>query len=339
MEFSENSQGGWVPRIQSLTGGTFEGLVLEGQLELTGTAETVFWKQGYQSWSWSGVLSPTPAQLDERGVAIAKGDGDSSTVFFEQDSVSWWLGLLGKHQGGKLFVGALSSNKTRFYMATVENGLQLVWGNRGEQIAMTQDETMELDSFVATTGDDAWRLHRQYAQNVAQEIPFRSASTLPPLGWATWYQYYAEVTEDDIATNFAAIEGFQQNEKLMPIEIFQIDDGWQNLWGDWQAGPEFPTGMPALADEINERGMEPGLWMAPFYVSTETETYQNNPDWWVREATTGEPIIFTNLGTGSYAIIDTSHPDALDWLGEQISAKVGCDLFVLYVCISHAKTI
>ena len=64
--------------------------------------------------------------------------------------------------------------------------------------------------------------------------------------------------------------------------------------------------MTAIAADIAASGMTPGLWLA-FYMSTESETFQTNPDWWVRDAA-GEPIVFTNLGTDEHVILTLRIP-------------------------------
>ena len=80
--------------------------------------------------------------------------------------------------------------------------------------------------------------------------------------------------------------------------------------------------MPALAEDSAAAGFTPGLWMAPFYVSRETELYRDHPDWWVRKFGSEDEISFNNLGTGDYAVIDPTHPEAAEWLSALIASKV-----------------
>ena len=153
-----------------------------------------------------------------------------------------------------------------------------------------------------------------------QRTPAADIPTSPPTGWATWYQYYADVTEADVRRNLHALTELT-TASGPPVDVFQIDDGWQVRWGDWWAGDDFPSGMAALANDIQSTGMTPGLWLAPFYMSTASETYRAHPDWWVLDDT-GEPIVFTNLGTGEYVILDATHPDAAAWLHNLMSGIV-----------------
>ena len=321
INFERNAEGGLVPTLTADDDSTFRGLVLEGEWSVDGEGDAVFWRQGYQSWSWSGVTEPTEPERDDDGIIIPAGDGDGRTVFDENASTSWWVGLVGKADGSSALFGLQGATKTRFFVGLDTNTIQLVWGHRGERIARDSGESLSLDPLWVGTGTDAHGLHSDYAQATAQRVEPVPLDEPPPTGWATWYQYYADVTEDDVRTNLSALVGMSDSGEP-PVEVFQIDDGWQVRWGDWWAGDDFPSGMETLANDIASAGMTPGLWLAPFYMSTASETYVNHPDWWVLNED-GEPIIFTNLGTGEYVIVDVTHPDAAAWLDELIRGIVG----------------
>ena len=81
----EAVEGGWQPTLTSSTGAVVDGLVLEGTYTLTGEAEAVMWRQGYQSWSWSGVTSLVAPNLDTDGLAIPGGTGDQSMNYVKHD--------------------------------------------------------------------------------------------------------------------------------------------------------------------------------------------------------------------------------------------------------------
>jgi len=320
INFERNAEGGLVPTLTAEQDSTFRGLVLEGDWSVEGERDAVFWRQGYQSWSWSGVTEPTEPERDDDGIIVPAGDGDGRTVFDENASTSWWVGLVGKADGSSSLFGLQGATKTRFFVGLDANTIQLVWGHRGERIARNSGESLSLDPLWVGTGTDAHGLHTEYALATAQRTPPATLDEPPPTGWATWYQYYADVTEDDVRTNLSALARMTESGEP-PVEVFQIDDGWQVRWGDWWAGDNFPSGMETLANDIASAGMTPGLWLAPFYMSTASETYVNNPDWWVLNED-GEPIIFTNLGTGEYVIVDVTHPDAAAWLDGLIRGMV-----------------
>lgn len=55
----------------------------------------------------------------------------------------------------------------------------------------------------------------------------------------------------------------------MPLQLFQIDDGYQRAWGDWLTldSAKFPTkSMRDLVELVRAQGLRPGLWLAPVAV-------------------------------------------------------------------------
>ena len=310
-----------VPTVTAGAGGaTFNGLSLSGQSELFGDEPARFWRQGYQSWSFAGVVEMEEPQLDEHGVPAADGDGDATDVIHENPWTSWWLGLAGRPGGASALLGAVAATRTRFYVSFTEDEAWAVWGNRGESIDLAEGEALVLDALWVGAGADPFQLHLDYAAAAVEVAGTSTTGDPPPTGWATWYQFYEAVTEQDVRDNLDLAASLGGGD-LTPIEVFQIDDGWQMLWGDWTADEGFPSGMDVLASDIAAAGFVPGLWMAPFYVHRDTDTYRQNPDWWVRDLD-GEEIAFTNLGSGDYAIIDATHPDAGPWMGQQVAARV-----------------
>ncbi|KYD27830.1 alpha-galactosidase [Parageobacillus toebii] len=71
------------------------------------------------------------------------------------------------------------------------------------------------------------------------------------------------------------------------IELFVLDDGWfgkrdndRSSLGDWFVNKQkLPNGLEGLAKNINQMGMQFGLWMEPEMVSVDSELYRNHPDW------------------------------------------------------------
>ncbi len=309
-----------LPTITAGAGGaTFRGLVLSGSSTLAGDEPARLWRQGYQSWSFAGVVEMEEPEFDDHGVPTADGDGDATDVLHENGWSSWWLGLAGRSDGASVLLGALSATRTRFYVSFTEDEAWAVWGNRGEAIDLAEGETLVLDAVWVGAGADPFQLHVDYATAAADNAGAPTTADPPPVGWATWYQFYEAVTEQDVRDNLALAASL--GEGLTPLDVFQIDDGWQVLWGDWTADEGFPSGMDVLAADIAGAGFTPGLWMAPFYVHRDTTTYAENPDWWVRDLD-GEEITFTNLGSGDYAIIDATHPGAGPWMAQQVADRV-----------------
>ncbi|MFB5165821.1 alpha-galactosidase [Parageobacillus toebii] len=71
------------------------------------------------------------------------------------------------------------------------------------------------------------------------------------------------------------------------IELFVLDDGWfgkrdndRSSLGDWFVNKQkLPNGLEGLAKNINQMGMQFGLWIEPEMVSVDSELYRKHPDW------------------------------------------------------------
>ena len=102
-----------------------------------------------------------------------------------------------------------------------------------------------------------------------------------PVGWCSWYHFYTNLSEQDVRNNLQTI--LEQQETL-PIQLVQIDDGFETQVGDWFSfKPEFPQGVAPLAGEITREGLTPGLWLAPFIVHTKSQLIKDHPEWMLRK--------------------------------------------------------
>ena len=105
------------------------------------------------------------------------------------------------------------------------------------------------------------------------------------IGWTSWYNYYTSISQDIIMSN---LKSFQENH--IPLEIFQIDDGYQKEIGDWlEVNHKFPKGMKFIADSIRDSGYKAGLWLAPFVCTKKSRIYNEHYDW-VAKDHKGRPI-------------------------------------------------
>jgi alpha-galactosidase len=104
---------------------------------------------------------------------------------------------------------------------------------------------------------------------------------IPP-GWCSWSQYFSHVTAADVVENVEAALDLE-----LPIEIVQVDDGWEAGIGDWlDVSPRFGS-LRDMVARIEAAGMTPGIWVAPFLVGEKSVLAAAHPDWIVPEADAG----------------------------------------------------
>lgn len=151
----------------------------------------------------------------------------------------------------------------------------------------------------------------QYEENMNLKIQVENIPVeLNPLpearpGWTSWYHYYHDIDERIILDNLKAFSSRQ-----VPIEMFQIDDGYQKSVGEWtQSNEKFPKGMKYIADSIHACGYKAGLWLAPFICEKDSRIYKDHPDWLLRDDK-GKPIpAGLNPGwSGKYYALDIYNP-------------------------------
>lgn len=104
-------------------------------------------------------------------------------------------------------------------------------------------------------------------------------------GWTSWYNYYTSISEKVIRENVQALAALK-----LPLDVMQIDDGWQEGLGDWLApNDKFPSGMRQMADLIRSHGLKPGLWLAPVVCSRRSRLAREHPQWLLRDGR-GRPV-------------------------------------------------
>lgn len=125
-------------------------------------------------------------------------------------------------------------------------------------------------------------------------------------GWTSWYNYYTRVTEKIVLDNLKAFKS-----REIPIDIFQIDDGYQQALGDWlYINNKFPNGMKYIADEIKNAGYKAGIWLAPFVCDKKSRLFKEHPEWVLGKAG------FNPGWNGFFNILDFYNEAFRDYLRE-----------------------
>lgn len=109
----------------------------------------------------------------------------------------------------------------------------------------------------------------------------------------------------------------------LPVDVVQLDDGYQTEIGDWLSLSGRFTSLGRLADRIRSSGRRAGVWVAPFLVGERSETYATHPDWLVPGGYAG-----SNWNQNVYAL-DVTHPEANAYLLDVFSTlhSYGFDFF------------
>jgi alpha-galactosidase len=95
----------------------------------------------------------------------------------------------------------------------------------------------------------------------------------PPWIYNTWEPFERNINHDTVIELIDAAGA-------MGIDIFTIDDGWQDEYGENTVNlASFPGGLKPIQDAIDAKGMRLGLWVPLAAIGTSTEIYRNHSGW------------------------------------------------------------
>ncbi|MBW1809397.1 MAG: alpha-galactosidase [Deltaproteobacteria bacterium] len=149
------------------------------------------------------------------------------------------------------------------------------------------------------------------AWNEIELWPERGPENRVPTGWNSWTGsgssggYGTNIDQQLMVENLVAMA---TEFKDFGGEWFQLDDGYEYDYGDWDWREDrFPDGADWLSDQIQQHGLIPGVWIAIFQVSENSQLYQDHlADGWFPDQ--------IPLAGGGAAVLDLSHPQVLDML-------------------------
>jgi alpha-galactosidase len=145
----------------------------------------------------------------------------------------------------------------------------------------------------------------RWADEVAATLRLAVPRPAPSI-WCSWYQYFTKVTEANVDANLALMDS-------LPIDVVQVDDGYQAEIGDWLIpSPDF-TDVPALFGRILHSGRRAGIWTAPFLVGSQSVLAAEHPDWLVHNHD-GSPVSAGHNWNQDLYALDSTHPGAADYL-------------------------
>ncbi len=254
------------------------------------SAESFVYEHGWQSWSPAGVYpsditaSPRPRRHIWQAMAY-RPEKPAPDTGFQGEGL---LAIVNADRSADLFMAPQPDVEVASIRARVEGGRVVVSAD-GPVVHLT-----------APSLDEALR---QTAERLAARL-VHSPLTALPAGWCSWYTYWNTVTDQDVLDNLAVIE-----QEQLPIEVVQVDDGYQAEIGDWlDVRPAFGD-LTEVARRILDAGRVPGLWTAPFLVGARSALAARHPDWLVDGAVACE----SHWGQ-EIRVLDVTHPDAAEHL-------------------------
>jgi alpha-galactosidase len=117
--------------------------------------------------------------------------------------------------------------------------------------------------------DPHWLLPSYTAQILERRVDRHG----PPWIYNTWEPFHRDVNHNLVLQLVDAAGA-------MGMDIFTIDDGWQQEYAENAVNlTAFPGGLQPILDVVEARGMRLGLWIPLAAIGTSTAVYREHPEW------------------------------------------------------------
>ena len=288
--------------------------------------ESAFFSNGWQSWSNTGSYRASERYLGTRlGIFGAPMWNNPYTPIPKTKGrfVSEMFGVLGDltHRSG-ILIGFLSQKQNFGSLEVQTDSLYpavRLWAN-GDNVLLNAGSQIMTDWAVIDFIDiDAEDPLGNYINAVSREHDIELKEKDPTTGWCSWYQYFQNITANDINHN---VQTAQNIKDALPLNLMQIDDGFERKVGDWlETKKGFPDGVAPLASEIRKSGFTPGLWLAPFIVHPRSKLLRKHYSWLLKNKY-GMPVNAGFIWNAFDRALDLTNPPALDYVRHVIHTAV-----------------
>jgi alpha-galactosidase len=257
------------------------------------SAPARFFKHGYQSWSASAGWDVGASRSHPRDIArfITRVNHQSETARppdFPEALTSELFTIVESGSATARILAGFIGAATALSTLTVASPEKISARAILDDVTLAAGAQRELDPlFIATSDESAARLAARWADATGRWMNARVSAPFQR-GWCSWYHYFHAITEEALRANLKSLEAMRSQ---FPLEVVQLDDGFQSALGDWDTtNAKFPSGLKKIAAEIRATGFKAGIWTAPFLAARDSRLMIDHPDWFIMHAVTGEPV-------------------------------------------------
>ncbi|EXG82563.1 alpha-galactosidase [Cryptosporangium arvum DSM 44712] len=265
------------------------------------------YEHGWQSWSPTGIYPAT-------GTSQRPADATAQTMVYRPGRPAPARGFQGE---GLIAVQPAPHAPVHIWSSSAPERTVPSIRVRAERDRLVVSADSEVTVSVHDTG--LGTALARWAESLAVRLGVGPVRPTPPV-WCSWYCYWEAVTAEAVLANLDAIV-----DARLPVEVIQVDDGWEAGIGEWRAGGDWAGSLTGVAARVRDAGLRPGLWLAPFLVGARCTLAADHPDWLVGGADAGH-----NWGQ-DLAVLDITRPAAAEHLTGMLRAlaDAGFDYFKL----------
>lgn len=148
--------------------------------------------------------------------------------------------------------------------------------------------------------DPHWALPSYTSQVLVRRVNGQG----PPWIYNTWEPFQRTIHRD------LALELIDAT-AAMGMDIFTIDDGWQQEYGENAVNlTAFPGGLEPILSAVASRGMRLGLWIPMAAIGTSTAVYREHPEWAALDQDSKPKITGTAAGPKAVMCMASAYREA-----------------------------
>ncbi|MCR6659950.1 MAG: hypothetical protein NVV72_11660 [Asticcacaulis sp.] len=170
--------------------------------------------------------------------------------------------ICGKVNGSPVIAGndyVMFENPLAYSHAIVES--DEAWTQIDNALPLRKGQSLSYSAVIGVTAPG--QLRRDFLSYIEAERahPYRTF-----LHYNSWYDigYDTTYTEADALDRIHAFGEALAVKRGVKIDSFLLDDGWDDLSGQWAFSKAFPNGFIPLRDAAAQYGAAPGAWLSPW---------------------------------------------------------------------------
>ena len=235
---------------------------------------------------------------------------------------SWWnIGLFGDYDQPGISIGYISNRESLGRIRLLKTGADkfnfVIESVFSEGHLLRTGQSVSTDRILINIGSNPYETLETYGSALGKANGALTGDEVN--GWCNWFYTHDYFDENEILMN---AEFVAKNLKPYGLEYIQIDEGFQQMHGEWEGNSRFPDGLKSFAEKIKELGLKPGIWIAPFVVSENTWVHKNHPEWLLKNADgslkrigpwPGEETDWFKTENPKRYCLDITQPEAEKW--------------------------
>lgn len=188
----------------------------------------------------------------------------------------------------------------------------------GEGMIEPKQSMKTPDIFVAHSSNGLNALSQKFHHHVRKNIlKFPVADKQRPVTVNTWEALYFDHRHDRLCALVDAAADIGAGR-------FVLDDGWfrgrnddTSSLGDWYPDEtKYPGGLGPLAEYIQSKGLEFGLWIEPEMINENSDLFRKHPDWVLGLSS------YPNMTGRNQLVLDIANPLVSDYIFETIAPLI-----------------